>query len=1193
MRESLTILACALIALLTAAFVGPWLIDWSAHREFVEAQLTRALGVKVTTRGAIDLKLLPTPYLALDGFDVAAGATGPTIHAGRTRFEMAVAPLLRGALRFYDAEIDRPDIALRLPGAAALSRDAAQAPAASFERVRLTNAHVVLLDAQGAARVDLKGLDLDGQADSLAGPFKGAGSVRRAGVATPFHFATGAFEDDRLRMKLALEAAGDWPRADFDGAVVLAGRTGPAFEGQATLIGGAPNPWRIAGPLRADAAGARIDKAEVRLGPDDAAVSLQGVATFEPGAIPRATLALTTRQLDLDRLLATPAAASLRGFLTTPRIATPLAVDVSVASPAALLGGESLADASLRLRAAPDAPAAIEAAFGAGPGGSRATLAGEIETGASMAFDGRIDAETRDAPRFADWLAQTSPEAAARLRALPVRALALRGDVTLSAAGVAAKNLAIKADRSTLAGTATYTRAAEDARARLVLDLSSDAFDLDTAPDLSGAGDALAETDLALSLDARAIRVARFGQGTIDAGRIRLHLTRAADRLALESLSVENLGGASLRASGSADAAGAQGEATVAAERLPDLAAFLRRIAPGPLTDALAARAAALSPTNLTLRAQARRAGPGAPLVLTNLTADGAARGATIKASATPQGEAGAISGSLSLDAADATMLARQLGLSPAGALAPGGAHIDLSAHGAAATGFDVEATTKVAGATLGFHGRLAPSSDAVGDVTLAAPDAAPLLRLFGLGPPDATLKLPASVAAHGTFGEGRAALAGLTGTVAGSAVAGDLTLAPDADARPKLTGALTLDRLWAPRLAELMLGPARTPKPGETWASTPFAAGLAKPPLTTLSVTAGAFGLSPALTARDARFDLSLAPGVVAFDRFAAKLGQGALSGRLMLRRDGAHASLSADAAMQGVAFDKPAASGALTGSFNASATGDTPAALIAGLVGDGRARVAHLVIPRADPAAPGRVLARAEDGDLMVSENDFIGALRRELDAAPLNAGDTAFDASIVSGVVKLVAPSGASLAYDARTGAIASRATLVAKPLPKNWDGPAPSIAVSWKGAPDAPTRDIDAGDYIAAATARALAREQARIEAFEADARERAAFVRREKGLAFLRQRAAEIAAFEAEQARAAEAERQRALEAARQEKERADRERRAAEARIEDAKAPAPQPPAQPFDLTPPRRQRPPDVFTPPPAGADPSAAGRY
>jgi hypothetical protein len=377
----------------------------------------------------------------------------------------------------------------------------------------------------------------------------------------------------------------------------------------------------------------------------------------------------------------------------------------------------------------------------------------------------------------------------------------------------------------------------------------------------------------------------------------------------------------------------------------------------------------------------------------------------------------------------------------------------------------------------------------------------------------------------------------------------------------------------------------------------------MTRAPIVAVDLSVADLKLSESQSAADARLKLAVAPGVVTIDEVNALLGDGRVSGHLTLRRDGANASLTGEASIEGYTIDRPAASGVLSGALEASATGGSMAALMSGLAGQGKARVDGLTISRADPTAPSRVLARVDTGDLFVSENDFLGALRRELDAAPFKAGDTTFDATITGGVVKLSSAFGPTLAYDARAGSLETRALLTLKPLPKDWDGQAPRLAVIWKGSPIAPTRDLDAGMFIASLTARALAREQARIEAFEADVRERAFFNRRLKGLAFMHQREKEIAAFDAEQARiaaevekrrvvaeieaekrrvaeAVEAERRHALEAAKQE-----RERRAADARkrLEDA---AEQPASAPAT-------RSPNLFVPPPPDVDPSAAGRY
>ena len=354
LRESLTILACALIALLTAALVGPWFVDWSAHRAFVEAGLSRALGAPVSTQGAIDIKLLPTPILTLDGF--ALEAPGVSASAGATRLELQVMPLLRGELRFYVADIAEPSVTLT-PGVAPLA-SGARPPDARFESVRLVNASLRVLGADGAEKFAIAGVDIDGSADALTGPFKGAGSIARDGAPIAFRFATGAVENDRLRLKLVADAADGWPRVDFDGALDLASPASAALDGQAVFTGATPAPWRLAGPLRLHDAGGAMEKLDLRLGEEAGGLNLQGAATIEWGAPPRLNLALNARQLDLDRFATSPFAAAARGWLDDSALSAkaPLAVDLTLGARAATLGGEPLADIAAHVAVTPTAP---------------------------------------------------------------------------------------------------------------------------------------------------------------------------------------------------------------------------------------------------------------------------------------------------------------------------------------------------------------------------------------------------------------------------------------------------------------------------------------------------------------------------------------------------------------------------------------------------------------------------------------------------------------------------------------------------------------------------------------------------------------------------------------------------------------------------------------------------------------------
>ena len=229
----------------------------------------------------------------------------------------------------------------------------------------------------------------------------------------------------------------------------------------------------------------------------------------------------------------------------------------------------------------------------------------------------------------------------------------------------------------------------------------------------------------------------------------------------------------------------------------------------------------------------------------------------------------------------------------------------------------------------------------------------------------------------------------------------------------------------------------------------------------------------------------------------------------------------------------------------------------------GSGTLQWRDIGLARADPAAPQRVVAEADAGNIYLSENDFLGALRRELEKAPFTAATRDFDLQLANGTARLAAADMAAT-LDLRGLTFEVRANLEAQSLPRDWTGASPRLSVIWRGplmgAPregSGVQRDLDAGNFINLVAARAIAREAARIDALDADLRERAFFARRLRGLEFLHRRQSEVEAFVAERARAADEER---LKAQAQRLERAKR---------------------QPID------------FQAPSADADPSQAGRY
>jgi uncharacterized protein involved in outer membrane biogenesis len=1171
LRESLTIFAGILILILTMALVGPYFVDWTAERGWIEKLLSDATGAQVEVAGAIDVKLLPTPSLHLEKV-VMHGATpgDPSFRADKLELQMAVSPLLRGEVQFIEASFEAPELRLTLgpDGGVVLPRAPAALPAAmQFSAISLHHGRLTVDDPSSHRSLSLDDLDLDAQADSLIGPFAGSGHfARSSGASVGFNFSTTARQGDQINLKALVDATSTSPAVEFEGAVDFsaeqAGATRVSLDGRATvsgtlaLPGSSRLPWRIAGPVKADARRVTFTALELRLGNEDRALTATGTGEIDLQDALRAHASLSAQQIDLGNLLAskngskadpTSFVAAISSLLADPNFSNraPMPLQIDFRSPAIVLNGETLTGLAAKLDLHAGAPVGLDFKAG-GPGQSHLGLSGSVETGPAADFKGHIQASVYDKARFAGWLRSVLPEFSARLRLLPFRTADFAGDVEVSGAGFVGRGLTIRADRSNLAGTLAYTRALGPERARFFADLSADALDLDALPDLSSPAAAMADTDLELNLDARAVRVARFGQGVADSGRIRLALTKAGSSTTLENLSIADLGGASVHVTGSATPEALRLDANLDADKLDELAGLLRRAAPGDAADMLAARAAALSPAHLELAASVHKQNDA--ITLTALSLTGTAHGTKIEIGANPDpGDPQGISAKLALDSTDASNLLRQIGLEALPLSGFGRGHIGVAASGKIGGDFDTKFDGSFAGTDLGFRGRIGGSVSmphGSGVVTVKSGNIAPLTAIAAIALPDATARLAADLSGNVSFDAGKIAVSGITGSFAGTGTKGDLSfdLVPGT-ARPQVGGTLAFDHLSLPGLASLILGASQPAAKGALWPSAPFGAGLATVPTTDLALSADSFDLAPGATGRQASLHLSLSAGTLMLSDVAMKAGSGSLGGQVTLRRDGAGALLAGHLQLSGLAFQAPYASGQASAALDFTATGRSEAALAASLAGGGTVQLAGLTVEKGDPAALARIIAATDRGTVAVDEPEVRSALGRELDHSALHLADATYQANMAAGVLRLspqnasgATPSpgggGLSASLDLQHATIDARLAIASPSLPRDWTGPQPQATLIWQGPIGAPKRDLDSGAFFNALAARALVREAARVDIFEQDIRERAYFNRYLKGLQFMRRRRKEIAAFEAEQARQAEAAR-RAAEQARQ------------------------------------------------------------
>ncbi len=1203
MRESLTIAAILLIVVLTTALVGPYFVDWNAHRGEIEARLSELLGGRVTIAGPIDVKLLPRPIFKLQQVRIAGTAPGAgTVSAERVDVELAVTALLRGEIRFVDADLTRPHITLR----AADDHSIMLPRLGGTNPDRVSVGHIAIHDGTltlartGKDDVALTGLEGDGEAESLTGPFKFAGHLDMPRGPLTLHVATGAFQGGTLRVKSTLDPVAGSPKTDLEGMVTMASGSGGgsalSFDGSVSATGEIPLPgrpavipWRLATTVHAEAGRVVASALELRAGAEERALVATGEGQFGPDMRAPARVVLRARQIDVGKI-AVPAGeggsqprpddAQADGGLTVADdvsalkafaqnadafAAMPVPVTLDFGADTVTFGAQTLTGFSGVVTLAAATPAkgmvSLEAADG-----TRVKLDGSFEPGPAAVFNGRIEASSRDLGRFADSIEADLPESADWLRrTIPSKVFAFAGSVDLSGVGFATHEATLALDRSRFAGTLTLTRSVGADRARLFADLTSDALDIDALPDWRGAADAASNLDLALTVSARAVRLARTDLGTVEAGRIALQLNKAGSAVTLERLSVADLGGATAAFTGRSDGSTAHITGRFDARKLHDLASLLQRIVPNATTRFLSARADVLSPALFKVAADAAVNDDGS-LTPTALSVDGTAAGTAValhlRPDPVPRGQAddplapfrsarAPITATLSLDAPEAGALLRQIGLATLPATAIGHGRIEANARVGGSNTLDGALTAMLGDNALTFKGHGSLGGDATGHLSLHGPNVAPVLRAITLAVPEAGATWPLEAEGDITLRDRRISTRGLTGRIVGTRFGGDLSfvlppLASDEAASPPslaateppaLTGALSMDQLPLAILTGLALGPLPQPKSGAVWPDSPFAPGFLNLPRAELSLTAADFPLSESTAARNARMTLRLAPGVVTLADLSAGVGaDGRLGANVTLRRDGGAASLSGHVEWTGVPLATPSLAGRSRGSLDLAGTGASAAGMMAGLAGNGTFGIDDARLPRFDPAAIARVAASTDAATDSIDPGEIAQAVDRELDRAALTLGDLTVPVTIAAGVlrsdiVKIESPTVASQttgSLDLKTLQISLRTTATLLLRPKDWIGRAPQVSIEWKGPLKAPTRQIDAAELVNGIAARAIARDQARIDAFQDDVRERAFFARRLKAIEA--EQAAKAAQAKAEADRQkAEADLQKALQ----------------------------------------------------------------
>lgn len=1118
MQTTLLGLAIAIILALLAALVGPLLIDWGGYRSLFESQASLLVGLDVRVTGGIDARLLPSPRLTLHDIEIGSSSEGK-IRARALGFELALGPLMRGEWRAAEMHLAGPQLSLGLDASGHVKAPNVSIrfspDALTIDRLSIEDGKVTLSDAANGASVTLEGLWFNGEARSLLGPFKGEGAATIGGELYPFRIAAGRYGDDgALKLHVNVDPVNHPLSIEADGALALAGGE-PRFDGTLSLTRPAgiasrsadklTQPWRVSGKIKATAASALMEQFEFQYGSEDQGVKLTGVADFKFGKQPRFDGVLSGRQIDLDRALATddgsrpPPAAAIRKIAELAggafRPAIPIQIGIGIDQ--VMLGGNTVQN--LRGDITTDANGwNLDRFEFRAPGFTQVKLSGHLTVGSDgVTFSGPAGIEAGDPKLLAAWL-----EGSADATQGDLRPLSLRGEVTLGSDKIAVERLQAEFDRKTIAGRFAYVFASGSRPAKLDAELNAAELDIDAA---LGFGKAL----LAGS------KIERPGDMTIaaDIGRATVagmvaretsaRLKVNADGLQIDRLSIADLGGGALSASGRIDTSGHAPRGALALDfetrQTATIAALVTKFAPAtasPVTSLLdrASRAklhATLDVANekdisatvaklaitgdidaMRLDARARMAGDWANPFAADIRVDGI------------------------IDAADGAALIKVMGLDRIVAAGKGPGQFKLLVTGPADRELSVDLRLTADGllAQSSTRGRISLDQGVKLTGTLQIPkaDARPLRPAGVAGSVD---PLPLSLASRVAITGRSMTFDDIDAKLGASTVRG--RLAVDGASPRRIDGALEADTIDAAALIAYAIGmPAPASNNGAAWAwsGEPFGAGLFGDYGGRIAFKARRVELLPRLTAREFRATLRLGRQEFAFEDMAGDVAGGRLAGGMSLRaaEEGltARAKFSltgADAATLLPAAARPPVTGSLGLSVELVGTGLSPVALFGSLKGLGKLTLRDAQFAGLDPRAFDAV-TRAVDQGLAIDAVRISGVVSKALDSGQLSVKRAEGTIAVSAGQLRLSnaaadskdAELSLSGNLDLTDGAIDARLVLSGS---SQAAGSRPDIFMALRGPVTAPARSIDVSALTGWLTLRSIENQAKQLRAIE--------------------------------------------------------------------------------------------------------------
>jgi hypothetical protein len=1129
------------ILALVTALVGPLLVDWSAYRSTFEQEASKILGQPVRVEGEASAGLLPMPRLMFTNVVVGADADAPVMTVKRFELRIELVPLLKGIFQINELVMDEPKLRVAADKSGRINwlMQGESAPIDPerivVQKLEVRNGSIDFSDARAGVTFALRDINTDRvDARSLYGPWRLDGNLSINGVRTSFDIVTGRRQASGaipFSAQIVPSESIFAGRTQADGALRVAA-SGPVFDGkyrferfEPARSGGRAGPSTVVsfhseGKFNLTSERLRISDFALARGIGDLS-DVTGAITIAFGAEPRFDAVVTARQVNLDgaagqgpeaRASVSDAAAQFGGLLSQLPL-PPMPGKIGIDIPAVVIGGGLIQN--LRLDAAAhDNVWSIEGLSVELPGRTRVEADALLTPGADVSLIADLKITSQFPAALASWY-QGSKEAR------PISAFDFAAGVRVTGDVLNAENIIVRMAGATARGSARWARSGTGDRSSLTL--AADKLDLvsllgvaeslggGTLPRMTAFPD---EFVLRITADTVIARHATLEQVAID-------LSRAADTVTVNRLSVGNLAGAKLETQGG-EITGISGrpsgrvETVLTAERLDGLTQLAGAISPdSTLTQWLRRAAGDLAPVQLT----AVLAAPGDGSADYTLSLNGRLGVTDVKSSLSLSGKPwewrnGIVSAVAEFASEQSSALGRQAGLDLIPITSSGAGKIAARFDGVPNDGAATSVTGELAGLTFLIDGKTtAPRNGSMrfdGKIETHTPDLDPVLLLFGRPP---SLEGAGAFSLSGDLSSARdgVKIQVSNGTLAGQIFRGEIALLPQAGGW-RFGGKVDVDTLDLGWLGELALGVRPYPSSGgeRPWPEVPLTRAALGSIGGSLEVMASRVAIGTAAEIANAQIGLSVDPDFLGISLKSGTMAGGSVTGKVDIRNPSGDAAVSGGFELAGGTLgelvwrreDRPVASGRFDMKANFEATGRTVAALVGSVSGDGTFAIRDGEVRYVNLSAFDTILDASQAG--RVFEGDELRDLFRSyFDSSTLPVREVAGTFRIAAGKVRaanlrLESADGASrgdATIDLNNLTVESGWTVTTADKDESVSGAAPQVDVVFIGPLSAPQRRVNVSQLAEYLTLKTLQREQMLHEKMLAEQRERERLAKR--------------------------------------------------------------------------------------------------